>query len=164
MDIRYRFIHVQRVLIHLLAALFAFALARELEFSNMAAVFAGLAFSCGGWLGSVVWPQMLNGAIWLPLTLMLFHRAARQQDRLRGLAYAVLCGGSVGMSLLTGTTSAVLLAVGFGRVLYMLIERVRQDRAAATAGCDSWRYGRCRSYRWLQLLPAFDTAVRRCVG
>ena len=92
--IRYRFIHVQRVLIHLLAALFAFALAKELEFSNIAAVLAGLAFTCGGWVGSVVWPQMLNGAIWLPLTLMLFHRAARQEKFYRGLAYAVLCGGS----------------------------------------------------------------------
>ena len=165
--IRYRFLHLQRVLMHLLAALFAFALARELEFSNMAAVFAGLAFTCGGWVGSVVWPQMLNGAVWLPLTLMLFHRAARQADRLRGLAYAVLCGGSVGMSLLSGHHQAPffsLLALG-GIFLYMLIERARQDRGAAISLAVILGVTGAVSFlvAGLQLLPAFeygDAALR----
>jgi hypothetical protein len=158
--IRYRFVHIQRVLIHLLAALFAYALARELEFSNIAAVFAGLAFTCGGWVGSVVWPQMLNGAIWLPLTLMLFHRAARQQDRSRGLAYAVLCGGSVGMSLLSGHHQAPffsLLALG-GVFLYLLIERLRQDREAAISLAVIFGVTGVVSFlvAGLQLLPAFE--------
>lgn len=158
--IRYRFIHVQRVLIHLLAALFAFALARELEFSNIAAVLAGLAFTCGGWVGSVVWPQMLNGAIWLPLTLMLFHRAARQENFYRGLAYAVLCGGSVGMSLLSGHHQAPffsLLALG-GIFLYLLIERLRQDRMQAISLTALFGVTAVVSFvvAALQLFPAYE--------
>lgn len=159
-QIRYRYIHLQRALIHLLAALFAFALARELEFSNIAAVFAGLAFTCGGWVGSVGWPQMLNGAIWLPLTLLLFHRAARQADWRRGAAYAVLCGGSVGMSLLSGHHQAPffsLLALG-GLFLYMLIERARQDHAAAVSLVGFFAVTGFVSLlvAGLQLLPAFE--------
>lgn len=158
--IRYRYIHLQRVVIHLLAALFAFALARELEFSNIAAVFAGLAFTCGGWVGSLGWPQMLNGAIWLPLTLLLFHRAARQTDWLRGLAYAVLCGGSVGMSLLSGHHQAPffsLLALG-GLFLYLLIERLRHDRREAILLVCFFGVTAAVSFlvAGLQLLPAFE--------
>jgi uncharacterized membrane protein YfhO len=158
--IRYRFIHIQRVLIHLLAALFAFLLARELEFSNVAAVFAGLAFTCGGWVGTVVWPQMLNGAIWLPLTLMLFHRAARQTNIGRGLAYAVLCGGSVGMSLLSGHHQAPffsLLALG-GIFVYLLIERMRRSRVEAISLAVLFGVVGVVSFvvAALQLFPAFE--------
>lgn len=158
--IRYRFIHIQRVLIHLLAALFAFALARELEFSHIAAVLMGLAFTCGGWVGSVVWPQMLNGAIWLPLTLMLFHRAARQPTMLSALPYAVLCGGSVGLSLLSGHHQAPffsLLALG-GVFLYLLVERCKQDRSQAISLSVIFGVVGLVSFlvAGLQLLPAFE--------
>lgn len=168
--VRYRFIHIQRVLIHLLGALFAFLLARELEYSNIAAVFAGLAFTAGGWVGTVIWPQMLNGAIWLPLTLMLFHRAARQSRVDRSLAYAALCGGSVGMSLLSGHHQAPffsLLALG-GMFVYLLIERLRVARSQAVWLTVFFCVTAVTSFlvAALQLLPAYEYAAEavRWVG
>ncbi len=108
--IRVRLIDLHFGLMHLLAAWFAFLLARELGRGRFASVAAGVAFACAGFVGSIGWPQMLNGAVWLPLTLLFFHRAWGR----RSMAWAILCGGSIGVSLLSGhhqTPYFALLAV-----------------------------------------------------
>ena len=69
------------VAIHVLAALFAFALVRDLKRSRMAAIAAGLFFSLGGYIGHTDWPQMLNGAMWAPLVFLHVFRIANGDPR-----------------------------------------------------------------------------------
>jgi hypothetical protein len=168
--IRYRLIHLQRLGIYLLGALFAFGLARELGRSRFASLFAGLAFGCVGALPGFDWPQIANGAIWLPLTLVLFHRAARAPTQPEMTAWTILCGGSIGMSLLSGhhqTPFFSLLALGC--VLMFLVWEERESGLTkltkygvflAMAGAVAFAVSA------LQLLPAFEYAdlVYRWVG
>lgn len=96
--IRRRLVDLHFGLIHLLAACFAYLLARTLGRSHFASILCGLLFSSAGYVGGVGWPQMLNGAVWLPAVLALWHRAA---DR-RSLPFAVLAGGALGLAFLSG--------------------------------------------------------------
>ena len=97
-----RLVDMHYGVMHLLPALFMFGLARELGCSRYASVVAGVAFACSGFISSVGWPQMLHGAIWLPLTFWMFHRFVRLGATPAGWASAVLCGSSIGMSVLSG--------------------------------------------------------------
>lgn len=109
--IRRRMVDLHFGLMHLLAALLAYALARTLGRSRFASVLCGLLYSSAGYVGGVGWPQMLNGAVWLPLVLALSHRAA---DR-ASLAFGVLAGGALGLAFLSGhhqTPFYAALAVG----------------------------------------------------
>lgn len=155
-SINLRWINLHFGLMHLLPALFAYGLARELGRSRYASVLAGLAFAGGGYIGAIGWPQMLNGAIWLPATLLFFHRFVRKSS----IPDAVLCGGSIGMSLLSGhhqTPYFGLLALG-GLFVWIAGERWRESRPEAL------RLGRLLAVAALaaflvsalQLLPAFD--------
>ncbi len=129
--INFGYIHLHWALMHLLAAVFAYGLARELGRTQFTAVLAGLGFACSGFIASITWPQMINGAIWLPLTLLLFHRAARAPDTMRRIAYAVLCGGSVGMSLLSGHHQAPFFSLlALTGVMLGLVWFERQEQSA----------------------------------
>lgn len=117
--IRRRLVDLHFGLIHLLAAWFAYLLARTLGRSHFASILAGLLFSSAGYVGGLGWPQMLNGAIWLPLVLSLWHRAA---DRL-SWPYAVLSGGVLGLAFLSGhhqTPFYAALAVGAFAVVHVV--------------------------------------------
>ncbi|MBI5280396.1 MAG: hypothetical protein HY858_01850 [Candidatus Solibacter usitatus] len=96
------FLHGYFVAIHLMAAWFAYKLARELGCRRGAALFGGVAFSLTGWLGTIDWPQMLNGAVWAPLVFLYVFRASRQEDWKRALAPAGLAGFFLGVSWLSG--------------------------------------------------------------
>ena len=67
------------VAIHVMAAVFAFALVRDLGLSRGAGVVAGLFYSLGGFFGHTSWPQHLNGAVWAPLILLFTFRAMRNR-------------------------------------------------------------------------------------
>lgn len=54
-------------LIHYIAALNLYWLARSLNVSRLPAIFGGLCFALLGFLGSNDWPQMICGVIWAPL-------------------------------------------------------------------------------------------------
>lgn len=95
-------VHLHFVSMHVLAALFMYALGRELGRSRYAALLVGVAFGCSGYVGSTGWPQMIHGAIWIPLIFLLFHRVAKARSMGPALAHAVLCGGAIGLSLLSG--------------------------------------------------------------
>lgn len=87
------------VLIHFLAAWFAYKLARELGCQRLASVAGGVIFSLAGWLGDSQWPQMLAGAIWTPLVFLYLLRVARMQ---RPLAASILGGFFLGVAWLSG--------------------------------------------------------------
>jgi Bacterial membrane protein YfhO len=87
------------ILDHILAAMFCYWLCRDLKRSRWASVLAGAVFAMSGVVGSLGWPQMLHGAIWIPLVLLFFLRSIRGD---RTIANAALSGTFAGISLLSG--------------------------------------------------------------
>jgi hypothetical protein len=97
--IRQDYLHWYFVVIHMMAALFAYALCRDLKRSQLASVLGGAAFAFGGYVGTTEWPQMLNGAVWAPLILLFSFRALRGNAVYRN---AMLSGFFLGISYLSG--------------------------------------------------------------
>jgi hypothetical protein len=95
------------IVIHCMAAFFMFLLCRDLGRSAPASILAGIVFSLSGYLGTVFWPQMLNGAVWLPLIFMFQIRAA---SGVRAVSSAALCGVCLGLSWLSGHHQVPLFA------------------------------------------------------
>ncbi len=156
-----RFVHWQFVLMHLLAAMFLYALARWLGRSRYASLLAGLAFSFAGHVGTVSWPQMLNGAIWLPLVFLFFHKAEQAGWGLRGATFATLCGGSIGMALLSGHHQAptfMLLALCGLFLYFVYVRRDSKPAVARLAGMFAFIAVVAFVVSALQLLPAFEYA------
>lgn len=93
------YLHWYFVLIHLMAAWFAYWLARDLKLARPAAILTGLVFSLAGWLGTTDWPQMINGAVWAPLIFLFLFRALRGH---RPWLSAALGGLFLGLAWLSG--------------------------------------------------------------
>src|SRR5712692_4171257 len=158
-------VHWHFVLMHLLAAIFMYALCRELGSSRFAAIVAGAAFSFGGYMGNMPWPQMLHGAMWIPLIFLFFHRMVERGWGRTALSNAACCGAAIGFSLLSGHHQApifTLLALA-GLLLYYLWSRPgARVRLCALFGVvavfsflvgafqllPGWEYG-SNAYRWV---------------
>ena len=147
------------VAVHAMAALFCYAFCRELRLGRAAAILAGCAFAFGGFLGSVPWIDVMNGAIWAPLVLLYLARAVRGE---RPAANSALCGFFLGIAWLSGHHELPLM-------LSVLV-------AASWVGL-TWRKPRLLSYAVLafgimtlvaavQLLPTYEFAriSKRWVG
>src|SRR5580658_7022808 len=89
-------------LTHLLCAYFTFALLRELRRSRFASFAGAIAFTFGGMMVRMVWPQYVEAGIWLPAIFLFLLRALQAERRDRALVEAALCGLCLGMSVLTG--------------------------------------------------------------
>ena len=86
-------------LLHYIAALNLYWLARSLGAARLPAVCGGLCFALFGFLGSNDWPQMISGLIWAPLVFR-FLLAARSSDHpLRSASWA---GFFLGLAWLSG--------------------------------------------------------------
>jgi len=116
--IDFRWLNLYYVFIHLQAAVAACWLARELGRSHRASLLAGCLFAFGGFVGSVAWLDVMNGAVWTPLMLLFALRAARGE---RPLGSAALGGLALGMAWLSGTMNfrcwpaMQWLSSGYGR-------------------------------------------------
>ena len=158
--------HWHFVLMHWLAAVFMYLYCREIGRSRFASILAGSAFSFGGYLSNITWPQMMNGALWLPLVFLFHHRAARAETSRAATANAACGGAALGMALLAGHHQAPLfmaLALA-GLFLYewlTLPDRAPRTRCflvtaafAALVGAfallPALEYSP-RAYRWLNL-------------
>mgnify|MGYP001257697959 CR=1 FL=1 len=86
-------------IIHFLAALFAFWLAREIGLSYAASIFCGAAFGYGGFIGSVTWIDVINGGIWAPLIVLFLLRSTKGT---RPWSHAALAGLFLGVAWLSG--------------------------------------------------------------
>jgi len=86
------------VAIHIMAAIFAFALIRDLGLSRGAGVVAGLFYSLGGFFGKTGWPQHLNGAVWAPLILLFVFRVMRGRKPYMSAIWAGVCQGCAWLS------------------------------------------------------------------
>jgi hypothetical protein len=109
----FRWLNWYWVFIHFQAAVAAWWLARELERSRKAAFFAACIFAFGGFVGSVAWLDVINGAVWTPLVLLFALRAMRGP---RPWGNAALGGLALGVAWLSGHHELPLLttyAMGF---------------------------------------------------
>lgn len=159
-QLQLRWVHWHFVLMHVLAALFMYGLARELGRSRYASVLAAVAFACGGYLAATHWPQKVNGAIWIPLIFLLFHRLERAEDPFGRRSNALFCGGAIGMALLSGhhqNPMYTLLALT-GVFFYFLFKRLRRSyrEAAGFAGLYLLSAGTAFAAAALLLLPAIE--------
>jgi hypothetical protein len=121
------------VVIHYLAALFCYWLARDLQLSRFASICAGASFGVSGLMGSVSWPQMLNGGMWAPLILLF---AIRALDRRRPYWNMGVAGCITGFSFFSGhhqLPTFTILAVGM-LALYAAISGRVPYRTAALLG------------------------------
>jgi hypothetical protein len=95
----FRFLNWYYVVAHAIAALSCYALCRDLRRSRAASIAGGLACAFGGFIGTVGWLDVLNGAIWTPAICLFFLRAARGIEPWRN---AALCGVVLGVAWLSG--------------------------------------------------------------
>jgi hypothetical protein len=151
------------VLIHWMAALFAYWLCRDLGRSHAASCIAGVAFALAGAIGTTMWPQKLNGMIWIPLVLLFFFRAV---DGGRPLLSSALSGFALGMSWLAGHHEiplyVSLTVVGLW-ILYFFRDKQLQWNVLRLAGV--WVVFLALTSA-LQVLPAYEYGreARRWVG
>lgn len=94
------------VALHLLSALFFYALGRELGLGKRASALGACVFSFAGFLGTVPWLDVMSGGIWSPLVALFLLRAARGH---RPWASASLCGLFLGLAWLSGHHEVPLL-------------------------------------------------------
>jgi hypothetical protein len=87
------------VLMRALAALTAYAFARDLGRSRIASILAGCVYALGGYVAFTPAPQMVNGAVWTPLVFLYLFRAERGE---RPWASALLSGFFLGFGWLAG--------------------------------------------------------------
>ena len=108
--------------IHLfLAAVFTYLLMRELNCSVAGAIVSAIVFTFSAFM--VLWlelPTFISAATFIPLALLLAHRAA---DR-RSLFYGMLSGAAVAMAFLAGHLQ-IAFYVLFAAVLWWLWEYIR---------------------------------------
>jgi hypothetical protein len=145
-------LHWYFVIIHLMAAWFAYKLCRELACRRAASVFGGAVFSLSGWLGMTEWPQMINGAVWAPLVYLYMIRAMRGR---RPWANCVLSGFFLGMAWLSGHHQIpIFLSLSCAATwIWFLWSRLRPNpRQWAAAFALFW--GLAISTAAIQILPA----------
>ena len=94
--------HILFLLGHIMAALFMFALIRELGLSNLAAFISGLCFSVGGLVGRAIWLDMIQSSAWLPLIFLFLLRSLKQTNTRRFVSNGMLAGLCLGLSVLGG--------------------------------------------------------------
>ena len=81
-------LHWYMALVHFIAALTCYALCRDLKRSRTASILGAAAFSFGGYLGIMWWPQHVHAISWAPLTLMFSLRAIRGEQVLRNTFFS----------------------------------------------------------------------------
>ena len=159
------------VVIHLMAAGFCYLFCHNFSLSRTASLAGGLIFSLSGYLGTTGWPQMMNGAVWIPLVFLFQLRAARapgpnpSPDREGGgtaLTNAALSGMFLGISFLSGHHQIpIFTSLAWAGVwIYLLAKDRRLLRAAALA----LLFAALTSA--LQTLPAYEYGhlAKRWVG
>lgn len=150
-------IHWYFAVIHVMGAVFCYALCRDLGRSVLASFFAGLTFSLTSYLAATGWPQMMNGAVWAPLVLLFLIRCVEKRD---GVRNAAMCGLCLGLAWLSGHHQVPIflsLASGLTWLFYVFRGR-RMDtdpiRYAAIA------FAICGLIAALQILPAREYGIQ----
>jgi hypothetical protein len=136
-----------------MAVAFCYWLCRDLGRSRIASLIGGCVFGLAGYVGTTNWPQMVNGALWLPVVLLFLLRAGRGQNV---LGNAALSGMFLGIAWLSGHHQApiFMMLAAAGVWIYFIFRSGRWDwrfaRAAAVAMVFTGLTGA------LQILPAYE--------
>jgi len=96
------------ILIHFMAAAFCYRLCREAGRSVAGSVLAAMIFALAGFIGSTDWPQMVNGAVWMPLIFLYLMRAGAGK---RPVANGALAGTFLGIAFLSGHHQVVMFTM-----------------------------------------------------
>ncbi len=157
-----RLIHWYLVLIHFQAALFAYWLCRDWKRSRAASVLGGAVFALGGFLGTTDWPQILNGALWIPLIVMYLFRALRGR---RALFSAAACGGLLGLIWLSGHHEVPIYATTVIGAVWLAALATRPRELALWKSAAAWALA-LGLISAVQVLPAQEYApqAKRWVG
>ena len=151
------------VVIRFMALAFCYLLCRDLGRSRTASLVAGCVFALGGYIGSTGWPQMVNGALWLPLVFLFLLRAGRGEQPLRN---GVLSGAFLGIAWLSGHHQApiFLMLAAAGAWLYFIFRGGRPDWRMARAAALAFVFAILTGA--LQILPAYEYGhlAKRWVG
>jgi len=128
------------VFIHILGAWAMYALLRSIRLVPPVAALAAVAFGAGGFMATVDWPQMLNGAIFLPIVILFWLRFFRAPGR---FVFAALAGAAGGFSVLSGHHSSpiIILTAVAGVTAYMLFERRLTRRRVACYAVGAGFFG-----------------------
>jgi hypothetical protein len=158
--LRFNHLNYYWVAIHFLAAWFFYCLARDLNLSQSASLISGCLFGYGGFVGSVAWLDVVNGAIWAPLVLLFLSRSTRG---IRPLTNAALGGLFLGVAWLSGHHELPILIslMAAGCWLYFIVQRPVRIGAgvlffvvamliASTQALATFEFGRL-SMRWIGL-------------
>jgi hypothetical protein len=161
--IRPLFLDWYYVAIHFMAAAFCYRLCRDLGRSQNASLLAAMIFSFAGYVGSTQWPQMLNGAVWIPLVFLYLLRAGAGK---RTVVNGALAGALFGVAWLSGHHQVPMFtSLAFaGAWLYFIFREGRLDWPMARAAAVSLVFvALCGA---LQILPALEYGhlARRWVG
>jgi hypothetical protein len=87
------------VFLHILAALAAYALCRDLGISRFASMLGGFVYSFDGIVGSTLWPEVFGSLLLAPLVMLFLFRALRRHH---AYGSAALCGMFLGATWLAG--------------------------------------------------------------
>lgn len=141
------------VAMRLMAVAFCYWLCRDLGRSRTASLLAGLIFGLGGYVGTTNWPQMVNGALWVPLVFLFLLRAVRTENV---LGNAALSGMFLGIAWLSGHHQAPLFLTlsAAGAWLYFIFRAGRPDWRFARAGAVAMLFMGLTGA--LQILPAYE--------
>lgn len=145
-------LHWYFALIHFLAALNCYLLCRDRGRTPVASVFAGALFAFGGYVGTVDWPQMLNGAIWAPLVFLFQWRSIEGRNQ---LASAVTSGFFLGFCWLSGHHQAPLF-ISLAWVLFWLLSFVGWGPHRRLFGAAALSLLCAALTSGLQTLPAYE--------
>lgn len=104
--LRFSHLNAYWVTIHFLAAAFFFLFARTLGLSRATSLFGACIYALGGFLGSVAWLDIANGAIWAPLVFLFTLRACSGKPPWRNAAAG---GFFLGLAWLSGHHEIPLL-------------------------------------------------------
>ncbi|MCZ2149722.1 MAG: YfhO family protein [Bryobacterales bacterium] len=138
-------------LIHFLAALFAYLLARDLGLGKEAAWMSAFAFGYGGFVGTVAWLDVVNGAIWTPLIILFVLRAERGWSRMPS---AALGGLFLGVAWLSGHHEAPILVSLLCAVTWLYFCRRKRELLPA-AGLF---FLVCGLIAAVQVIPTYEFA------
>jgi hypothetical protein len=151
--IRTFFLNWYYVAIHLMAAAFAYLFCRDLGRSRTASLIGGLTFSLAAYIGAIDWPQMLNGAVWIPLVFLFLLRAGAEK---RMVANAALSGMFLGIAWLSGHHQVPMFtSLAFvGTWIFFIFRSGKFDRRMAKGAVIALVFvGLCGA---AQILPAYE--------
>ncbi len=150
------------VLHYFLAALFMFMLMRQWKTSRPASLLSGIVFAFGGYMVSINDNvAFLTAGIWLPLVLLVHHRALLAGS----IRYSILTGFFIAMQVFAGDASFYVLSSLICTGLYTVVWSLQSHKKGKGFYQKGWiclvlAWGFSGALAAVQLLPFAEFAVR----